>query len=431
MLSMRVSRRDWLKASAGVIAGVTAAPYFWNSVRAKESAPEGDRLNVAAIGTGGRGSVIGHHAGSRGTMVACCDVDRRRAEGFASRYDGICRVYRDYRRVLDRNDVDVVTIGVPDHWHAKIAIEAMLAGKDVYCEKPLTLTIAEGQLLCDVVRRTRRILQVGTQQRSEFDSLFLQAVALARSGRLGTTLKATASVGNAKRGGPFAAVKPPPQLDWDLWLGQAPKAAYCPQRTHYDFRWWNEYSGGQVTNWGIHHVDIAMWALGLENSGPMEIEGQGEFPRIPNGYNVATTFACTMRFAGGSTIVLNSDKNNLLIEGSKGRIAVNRRHLTGKPLEGMSKKDKEWLNQQVLKLYGGKLPGSHMGNFLQCVRERSQPIADVFTHHRSISACHLCNLAMQLKRKLRWDPVREDFVGDAEASGLRSRPQREPYTLRA
>jgi len=435
------NRRDFLKRSAGVLAAGTTAPYFWSSSRAKAES-KNDRLGVGAIGTStyydrwgqkgvadGRGAVIGHQAGKLGNMVACCDVDRRHAERFASRYDGKCKMYPDFRKLLERKDVDVVTIGTPDHWHTAIAIAAMKSGKDVYCEKPLTLTIDEGKQICRTVRQTGRVFQVGTQQRSEYDSLFLKAVALARSERLGKTLVATSSVGGAERGGPFKEEDPPAHLDWDFWLGQAPKVPYIKQRCHYDFRWWLEYSGGQMTDWGVHHTDIALWALGGENTGPLQIEGTGDFPKIKNGYNVATTFNCTMMLPNANKIILDSGNNDLLIEGERGRIAVNRGHLNGKPIEELSKDDKEWLDQEVIKLYRGKTAGSHMGNFFECVKDRSLPVSDVFTHHRSVSACHLSNIAMLLGRKLQWDPDKEDFVGDDEASAMLSRTQREPYTI--
>jgi len=431
-------RREFLKRAAA-LAG--AAPYFFTGAAARAEAAN-DKFNVAAIGTSiytdrwghpgqmdGRGSVVGHQAGALGSMVACCDVNRLYAEHFASHYDGRCQVYGDYRKVLDRKDIDAVTIGTPDHWHSKIAIEAMLSGKDVYCEKPLTLTIDEGKKICQVARRTGRVFQVGTQQRTEYDAMFLKAVALARSGRLGKTLHALSSVGTAERGGPFANQDPPPHLDWDFWLGQAPKVPYCPQRCDYDFRWWLEYSGGQVTDWGVHHTDIALWALGVENTGPVEIEGVGDFPQIENGYNVAHTFDCTMKFANGNTIRLCSGANELILSGQQGRIRVNRGGLTGKPVEDLTAADREWLDGEVLKLCKGKQPGDHMRNFFECMKDRSEPVSDVFTHHRSVSACHLCNIAMRLRRKLRWDPDREDFPGDDEASAMLSRVQREPYTI--
>jgi predicted dehydrogenase len=420
-----------LAQSAAVAVGAVVTPYIWTSRQAMAAESKNDRFNVAAIGTGGRGSFIGNQAGSRGNMLACCDVDRRRAEGFASRYDGSCQVYGDYRQVLDRKDIELVTIGTPDHWHAKIAVEAMRAGKDVYCEKPLTLTIEEGKLLCRTVKETGRVLQVGTQQRSEFNGVFLLAVALARSGRLGQRLRAKASVGQAKQGGPFAATTPPTHLDWDFWLGPAPRSAYCPERSHYDFRWWFEYAGGQVTSWGVNHVDIALWALGLEGTGPIEVRGTGRFPSIPNGFNVPTTFQCEMEFADGRTIELDSDKNRLEIAGEKGRIFVDRRRLSGEPVENLSKTERERLQRQANSLCRGKLPGSHMANFFDCVKDRSLPISDAFTHHRALTACHLCNIAMKLDRPVRWDPAREDIVGDPEATALLARPQREPYGIEA
>jgi len=441
------SRRGFLKRATAVATAGAMAPYYWSS-RVAGADSKNDRVGVASIGTSiytdrwghkgemdGRGAVVGHQAGRLGNMVAVADVNRRYAEHFAARYDGRCTVYTDYHKLLDRHDVEAVTIGTPDHWHSKIAIEAMLAGKDVYCEKPLTLTIDEGKRICRVARETGRVFQVGTQQRSEYDRVFLKAVAIARSGRLGDKLHALSSVGTAESGGPFENQAPPPELDWDFWLGQAPKVPYCPQRCDYDFRWWLEYSGGQVTDWGVHHTDIALWALGEESTGPVEIEGNGDFPGVPNGYNVARTFDCTMRFASGNTIRLYSGPNELIISGEKGRIRVNRGGLTGKPVEELTRADEERLDEEILKLCGGwktgGREGDHMQNFFDCIKSRKQPISDVFSHHRSVSACHLCNVAMRLNRKVRWDPEKEDFLGDDQASALLSREQRRPYTIDA
>ena len=439
------TRREFLKGSAGLVAAGAAAPYFWTSSSAKAEESKNDRPNVAAIGNGGRGSAVGHQAGGRGNMVACCDVDTARAEQFANRYAGRCKTYQDYRKVLERKDVEIVTIGTPDHWHTKIAVEAMQSGKDVYCEKPLTLTIDEGKILRKVTRDTNRVFQIGTQQRSEYGQMFLRAVVLARSGRLGDKLHAVSSVGQAKTGGPFGTGDPPANFDWDVWLGQAAKVPYCKERTHFEFRWWLEYSGGQVTDWGVHHTDIALWALGGENTGPVEIEGKGDFPlgtegvlamlsgkapaAEPNSYNVAYGFDCDMTLPGGNTIKLISGPNELIISGEKGKIRVNRGSITGKPVEELTDADKQWLDEEVIKLYKGKKPGSHMGNFFECVKDRSLPISDVFTHCQSVDACHKANIAMLLGRKLRWDTQKEDFIDDADASALMSRKQREPYTI--
>jgi predicted dehydrogenase len=437
-------RRDFLKHTSGIAAGV-AVPYWFTSrqVRAQEA---NDKLSVASIGVGGRGSGIGHQAGGRGNMIACADVDRTHAERFAGRYEGRCKIYADYRQLLDKEKPDIVTIGTPDHWHTKIAIDAMQAGCDVYCEKPLTLTIAEGQQICQVVEDTGRVFQVGTQQRSEMAQRFLKAVVMARSGRLGDTLTASCSIGGAPSGGPFPTSDPPEHLDWNTWLGQAPVVPYTRERCHGNFRWWLEYSGGKLTDWGAHHVDIAQWALGYENSGPIELEGEGEFPNIPddldpvaffagqqtipNGYNTATKFKINVKFAKGDTIIVRHDLDNgVLLEGEKGRIFASRGRLTGKPIEEMTDQDKEWLDEEVAKLFQDLPPTGHMENFFLSVKERKQPISDVFTHHRSLSTCHMCNIAMLLKRKLRWDPEQEKFLDDDVANALLSRPQRKPFEI--
>lgn len=437
------NRREFLKSTSGLIAAGVVAPYFWTGSVA-EAASANDKLGVGSIGVGGRGSGIGHEAGGRGNMVACADVDRQHAEKFAAKYGERCEIYSDYRKVLDRKDVDVVTIGTPDHWHAKIAIEALQAGKDVYCEKPLTLTIEEGKQICQVVKATKRVFQVGTQQRS--DGRFLLAIAIARSGRLGKTLKATCSIGGAPSGGPFPAAEPPAQLDWDVWLGQCPVVPYTKERCHGTFRWWLEYSGGKLTDWGAHHVDIAHWGLSQENSGPIEIAGQGNFPNIPddfdpvaffagkvalaNGYNTATQFHIDLKFANDSSIhVQHGPDNGIWFEGEQGKIFVNRGRISGEPVESLTSAEKAELDQAIKKLYKGKERRGHMQNFFDCVKDRSEPVSDVFSHHRELSSCHLCNLAMLLKRKLRWDPDKQDFIGDEQASALLSRPRREKYRI--
>jgi myo-inositol 2-dehydrogenase / D-chiro-inositol 1-dehydrogenase len=440
------SRRDFLKVSAGVAAAGAVVPYVFSSGQARAEGPN-DKLGVGCIGVGGRGSGVGREAAGKGRLVACCDVDRGHAERFAAGGKDVkCEVYTDYRKLLERKDIDVVTIGTPDHWHVPVAIAALKAGKDVYCEKPLTLTIDEGKMICKVVQETKRVFQVGTQQRS--DKRFLTAIAIARSGRLGKTLVATCSIGGAPKGGPFPASEPPAGLDWDFWLGQCPKVPFTKERCHGNFRWWLEYSGGKLTDWGAHHVDIAQWGIGGENTGPIEIDGPGEFPNIPesfnpveffagkatlpNGYNTATKFHIDLKFASGSKIhVQDGPDNGIWFEGSEGKIFVNRGKISGKPVEDLGDKDKEWLQGELKKLYKGKDPTGHMANFFDCVKDRSTPVSDVFTHHRELSSCHLCNIAMVLKRKLKWDPEKQDFAGDEQATALLKRPQRAGYAFEA
>lgn len=421
------SRRSFLAASGAL----AVAPYvFQKTTSAEENVSANDKLGVGCIGLGGRGSAIARQALKLGAPVITCDVDKNRAEGFAKGAANNVPAVQDYRHVLDNKDVDIVTIGTPDHWHSKIAIDAMRAGKDVYCEKPLTLTIDEGIKICDVVKETGRVFQVGTQQRSEYGGAFLQAVAICHLGWLGDNLQALSSVGTARQGGPFTPSAPPANLDWDMWLGQAPDTEYIKERTHYQFRWWLEYSGGQVTDWGVHHTDIAMWALDLHNTGPVSIEGKGTFDKRPNCYNVAHTFDTTMKFKNGSSINLTSGKNELIIEGSKGKLRVNRGGITGQIVDQL-KADKslqEQLNAKIEEVYRGKVT-PHMVNFFNCVKSRELPISDVFTHHRSVSVCHLANIAMQLDRKLEFDPDAQKFRGDDEANAMISRKQRKGFEI--
>ncbi len=439
------TRRKFIQ-TASAAAATVAVPYYCSHLFAgRESANE--KLTVAAIGVGGRGTAIGRQAGDLGNMVACADVHRGNAERFAKHYGGRCKVYTDYRQVIERKDVDAVTIGTPDHWHVKIAIDAMKAGKDVYCEKPLTLTMQESRLICRAVEQTGRIFQVGTQQRSEYGAMFLKAVAMAQSGRLGKKLHALSSVGGATAGGPFPTGDPPPELDWDFWLGQAPKVPFCPNRIGWNFRWWFEYSGGQVTDWGVHHTDIALWALGGAETGVVEatpveshfplgrelmrdtLLGKKRFEDLPVSYNVAQRFKVDLRLPNGNTITLFSGPNELILSGQQGRIRVNRGSLTGKPLEQLSEADKKWLDEQVVKLHKGTPPGSHMAHFFHCVKNRTQPVSDVWSHCNSVNACHMANIAMLLGRTVRFDPEKYQFIDDEEANRLMWRPQRKPYQI--
>ncbi|MGQ9590173.1 MAG: Gfo/Idh/MocA family protein [Planctomycetota bacterium] len=443
------SRRRFLRTSASALGAALAAPALAARPMLGADAPS-EKPVVAAIGVGGRGSGIGREAAHFGTLVACADVHRLNAEHFAKDFGGACRIYRDYRYILDRKDIDALTCGTPDHWHVKISCDAMQAGKDVYCEKPLTLTIAEGRLIAGVVAETKRVFQVGTQQRSE-DS-FLRAVAIARSGRLGSKLHAISSVGGATFGGPFPTEDPPEHLDWDFWLGQCPRVPFCPNRIGWNFRWWFEYSGGQVTDWGVHHTDIALWALGGEETGVVEAEGKGSFPlgretmrdallgrkpfaSLPCSYNVASSFDCTLALANGNTIRLVSGPNDLTIEGEKGKIVVNRGNkLIGEAVKAIqaSDADKAWLEEEVRRLYRGMPRRGHMGNFFHCVKTREKPISDVWTHVSSVNACHIANIAMLLDRTVRFDPAKYEFVGDEEANALLGRKQRPaPWALDA
>jgi predicted dehydrogenase len=428
MTSPKHDRRRFLQTSAAAAAGLSV-PYWFSGERAlaADSQSKNDRPLVGCIGTGDRWNGLYKQIPPHGDIVAVCDVDRKHAESGQEKAGGKADIYDDYRRLLDRKDIEVVTIVTPDHWHTKIAIDAMKAGKDVYCEKPLTLTIDEGKLICKVLKDTGRVFQVGTQQRTEMNRRFLTAIAMIRDGRIGKVNRATCAIGAAPSAGPFSVMPVPPQLNWEMWLGQAPLVDYTEKRCHYEFRWWYEYSGGKMTDWGAHHVDIATWGIGADHTGPVSVEGTAVHPNIPNGYNVATEFFVTCKYADGAEIIIRHDtENGITFEGEKGTFFVSRGDLSGDPVAAL--KDHPLPEGAVEKLYGGK-PTTHMANLFQSVKSRKQPISDVFTHHRSITTCHLANIAIRLGRKLNWDPQTEQMVGDSEAQSWQSRPQRKGYEI--
>jgi predicted dehydrogenase len=323
----------------------------------------------------------------------------------------------------------------------------MEAGKHVYCEKPLTLTIDESRQIIAATERTGRTFQVGTQQRSEFGQVFLKAVAIARNGLLGDKLHAVSSVGKATAGGPFETTSVPDGLNFDFWLGQSPQVDFCPRRIGWDFRWWLEYSGGQVTDWGVHHTDIALWALSGDHQGIVQAEGKGKFPGLPTGvdlvaflngrtklppqFNVAEEFDCQLTLANGNTINLISGSNELIISGEKGRIRVNRGGLTGQLVNEINAdpQRRQWLDEEVDKLYRGMPLRGHMANFVHCVTSGEKPISDVWTHCNSVNACHMANIAMFVGRKVEFDAQAYRFVGDEEANAFLKREQRSPWQI--
>lgn len=446
---MKSSRRNFLKSTA--IAGSAAAvttPAF--------AADDSKKLRLASIGVGGsrgrynRGGSIARDAAKHADMIAVCDVDDLHAEEFNKAFDGKLNTYRDYREMLEVEKPDVVTIGTPDHWHVPIAIAALRSGAHVYCEKPLTLTIDEGKQIRKVVEETGKVFQVGTQQRSTKDK-FLTAVAMVQSGRLGNHVNAYVAIGGAPGDGPFDTTEAPEDIDWNLWLGPAPKKDYCEERRRF-FRWYFEYSGGKMTDWGAHHIDIAQWALAPGETGPVKAKGEGKFPDIvpsdfnwksfldgeaslPNGYNTATEFHVDLTYDNGSVMSVNHHykregdnvdfPNGILFEGDKGRIFVNRGKLEGSPVDALTDADKAELDEIIVELCHGKQPGNHMKNFFECIADGGKPISDVWSHHRTMTSCHLCNIALMLGRELDWDPKSESFVGDDQANALLSRKARE------
>ncbi|MEK6237886.1 MAG: Gfo/Idh/MocA family oxidoreductase, partial [Planctomycetales bacterium] len=333
MVPKKQTRRKFMQSSAAA----ALVPYGLTDCDSpSERQAKSDRPIVGCIGTGSRFSQLIGRIQKHASVAAVCDVDRKRGERARSKLNGTATWYEDYRRMLDRKDVEAVFITTPDHWHAKPAMEAMLAGKDVYCEKPLSLTIDEGKRICQTVRETGAVFQVGTQQRSEAGLRFLTAAAIVRAGRLGKIRQATCFLGPGLSGGPFSSRRTPSHLNWELWLGQAPWAEYVPERCHYTVRWWRDYSGGRVTDWGSHHVDAAMWAMDRQDAGPVAIQGTAEWPDVPGGYNTPLNFRVAAEFADGAEIILrHGPGNGVLFEGDQGRLFVNRGKLSGDAVQSL------------------------------------------------------------------------------------------------
>jgi predicted dehydrogenase len=436
------NRREFLRVASTSPALLPFLMPFGRSM-AEETQAKNDRPRLGLIGAGGQGSGDARGASQYGDFLAVCDVDKTHAE--RAKNDrrigkGKADICEDYRKLLDRKDIDAVIIGTPDHWHTRICIDAMKAGKDVYCEKPMTLTIDEGKKLGQVARETKQVVQVGTQQRSDHNRVFLLAVAMVRAGRIGKIRKVTAAIGGGPTGGPFPVAKTPAVLNWDMWLGQAPKVDYREKRCHNDFRWWYEYSGGKLTDWGAHHVDIGQWAIGMEGSGPntievakglLPVEFKGGYPTVDDRFNTTTEFLVRARYANGVTLEIRDDtENGVRFEGSGGKIFVTRDRID---LEGgaVGALYKDPVPESLLhELRKGKKVDGHMANFFECARDRSVPVSDVWTHHRALTTCHLANIAIRLGRpKLTWDPAKEEIVGDSEANAWQARPQRAGYEV--
>ena len=452
-VSHPVTRRSFVRG----IAGAGAASIFLpSSNRAFGYKSSNDRPVFATIGLRNQGWWITEQTFPFADFAAMADVDSKvlRQKGCEAKEQQRRKpdAYNDYRRILDRKDIDAVMIATPDHWHTKITIEAMHAGKDVYCEKPLTLTIEEGKLIEKAVKETGRILQVGTMQRTENEHRFLQAIAMVRAGRIGTVKRITCGIVNSK-GSPVIPAAPVPQeLDWDLWLGPAPKVPYraLPElregygggvplysNAHYSFRFWHDYSGGRMTDWGAHHVDIACWAIGAGNTGPskvtpldytLPVEHKDGYPVVDDQYNSATRFNIRADMPNDVELIITGEGDNgILFEGTEGRFFVNRARISGKPVEDLE--DNPLPDGAIEEVYGGKVSENHCANLIESMQSRQQPISDVWSHNRMLEICHLSNIAMRLGREMNWDPVKREIIGDAQANSFLAREYRKGYEI--
>lgn len=437
------SRRSFLTSSMSLAAAATASAAFPWTARGFANQDANSRPRIGCIGLGGmgRGDAHGHH--SYGDILVLCDVDKNnaaKANEDPNIAAGKAEVCSDYRKVLERSDIDVVSIVTPDHWHVKIAVEALQAGKHVFCQKPLTLTLEENQLIRNACRKySDRVFFVGTQQRSDRD-LFLRAVNLVRKGLIGDVQKITVGINGGDVGGPFMKTTPPEHLDWNMWLGQAPLVDYIEQRCHNTFRWWYEYSGGKFTDWGAHHVDIAQWAIGEdgEGSGPVEIDGtdakhpvpfENGYPTKDDSFNSSHDFNVIVKYASGIEMhVTSRGDNGLLFEGTKGRFFVNRGKITGQPIEENWDKD-QFGDEDLKTLYKGKPFEGHKQNFYRCLAEGGLPVSDVYSHVQTMNTCHLTTIAARLNRVIKWDPKAEQIVGDEQAAGFFARVPRSGFEI--
>jgi len=442
------TRRAFLKNSA--VSTLSMAFFRPTIVPASVVSPDAPskRIAVGCIGVGRMGladmkEVLGFQ---QVQLVAVCDVDSKRAnyarqlvethyskQSSAGTYKG-CAAYRDFRDLIERKDIDAVVICTPDHWHALPAIAAAKAGKDLFVQKPLTLTIQEGRVLSDTVRRYGRVFQVGSQQRSE--SNFRFACELVRNGRIGKLQKVLVGLPTDPGGAIEAPMPVPENLDYDMWLGPAPWAEYTENRVHpqngYDRPGWlriQDYGAGMITGWGAHHNDIAQWGMGSEYTGPVEIQGQAEYPK-DGLWNVHGAFRIEYTYANGVKVICadeNKNKQGILFEGTQGWVFVTRGKIDAQPKSLVT----STIGPDEIHLYQSN---NHKGNFFECIKSRAETIAPVEIAHRSCTVCLLGDIAMRLGRKLKWDPQQERFTGpresgDDQANRMLSRPMRSPWLL--
>lgn len=401
----------------------------------------GNRITLGCIGVGRMGQGDMRSVMNLADVLAVCDVDANRLgdakttieTNYAThrpsgRYAG-CAAYGDFRELLARPDIDAVLVCTPDHWHALPAIEAAKAGKDVFIQKPMTLTFAEGAALRETVHRYGRVLQVGSQQRS--DPRFRFACELVRNGRIGELKSVKVAVGKDPLGRNYAATDPPKQLDYEMWLGPAPWAPYIEARVHpqkgYGRPGWlrtRDYCLGMVAGWGTHHMDIAHWGMGMEASGPVEIQATAEFA-AEGVWDVHGAFEINYLYANGVPVSFADNRTNrqgILFEGTEGWVYASRGHIETEPKSLLS----TVIKPNEVHLYRSR---NHKQNFLDCIKSRAETAAPVDNGHRSNTACILGEIAMRLGRKLTWDPKRECFPNDEEATRMLERPMRAPWRL--
>jgi hypothetical protein len=445
--SIRATRRDFLRTAA-VGAAVAGFPQILRAETLGKNGPN-SRLTMGIIGCGNQSEVdLKQFLPLKNLqVVAVCDVNKasggyKTDKQFLGRepvrdmvnkhyaaatasgsYKG-CDMYTDFREVIARKDIDAVAVIAPDHWHAIMTIRAAAVGKDIYCQKPLGLTVRDGQEMIKAVRANKRILQTGSQWRS--NPVIRQFCEAVRNGVVGQPKKVTTYVAanNFQGPGPGWKADPVPEgFDYDMWLGPAPKAPYHKDRCFYRFRFVSDYSGGQTTNFGHHSYGVASWALGLDETGPVEIWNMGaEWPPAGDLFDTATKVHFGCRYANGVELVCVTDSKSfgVRVEGPEGWIETR-----GRKIEASTPEIAGWTpGPNSIRLYESP---NHYANFVDCALARKETAEPVEIGHRVSSLCHIGNIAMKLDRKLKWDPKAERFEGDDEANGMLGRPHRAPW----
>ena len=441
MPDQHMTRRRFLRRSFGSASAAVGAPLILSSPLLGQEAPS-NRLTVGCIGLGGQGSwdtrAFLNQPGAQ--IVAVCDVDRARAEkgrdmveahyrskAPADTYSGYA-LYSDFRDVLARDDIDTVMIATPDHWHALITIAAVRAGKDVYCEKPLAYSVAEGRAVVNAVTQYGRVLQTGTQRRSARH--IRHGCELVRNGRLGKlhTVRVGLPAGFQIRGG-YGGLQPPAPVpggfDYDMWLGPAPEEPYTPGRCHFNFRWILDYGEGYISDWGAHYLDVAQWGIGADDTGPRSVQASATFPS-EGLYDAPIAFTIDYTYATGVKLICSTAETlGMRFEGTEGWL-----HLEKPGAAGIIAEPAGVLNSVIRpgEVRLRQSPGQH-ANFLDCVRTRRETTAPAEVGHRSASVCHVGMIAAILGRRLRWDPAAETFLNDPQANRLLARDMRSPWRV--
>ncbi len=427
----QINRRRFLQGVAGAGIGTALFHVVPASALGLGGRPSpGNRIVMGCIGVGGQGSNnMGEFLGQPDVqVVAVCDVDKSHARGAQEtvnhRYNTTgCTAYGDFRELLARRDLDAISLATPDHWHAIVAIASLNAGLDVYGEKPISHCLAEGRAMANAQKKNMRIWQTGSWQRSQ--DHFRTACELVRNGRIGKVVRVEVGLPTGSPCGPVQFKDPPPELDYDFWVGPSRWTPYCDQRTHWNWRWQLDYGGGQLMDWIGHHADIANWGMGWDSTGPIEVEGKGEYPTTGI-WNAATTYHFVAKYKGGVEMHVANGGNADIRSGTKwigengNWIWVDRGGLEANPTSLLQEK----VGPNEVQLF--RSPGHHR-EFLNCVKSRRPTITPAETAHRAASIGHLGQIAMILGRKLRWNPDTEQIQDDPAATHMLSTPMRAPW----